>query len=284
MIEMSKVTVPVGYSALGRPIDPSYPSNVLAVGVAAATALLFGGYNVIAAEPLASSWFEASVGVFLSWAIGRELDPDNNLTAALAMPVALLSALAVAPSLLFGFGVLTATRLCTGSSGVDLKPLDLVAVPAIGALLGTGPIPLATVPALAVGVLILDGASRRGMVQAGLATAAGVVTAIINGPWAVERELGLVPVLLVAVVATATALTVPAPPPVSKGDTGKEPLVGWRITAARATAAATVLGAGLVAGGHGVESAFGTGGAAILGVMTVKFLPQKGNESEIPSE
>lgn len=277
---MSKVSVPVGYSALGRPIDPNYSSNVLAVGVAAGTALLFGVYNLVAAEPLASSWLSASVAVFIAWAIGRELDPDHNLSAALAMAVALLSALAVAPSLLFGFGVLTATRLCTGSSGVGLKPLDLVSVVAIGAVLGTGPIPLATVPALAIGVLIVEQASKRSMILAGLVTVAGIVAAVIAGPWAVDRNLGTIAIVLALVVVVATALTVPAAAPQATGDVGDEPLVAWRLTMARVIAAATVLAAGLIAGGDGIESAFGTGGAAIAGVMSVKYLPQKNTEEQ----
>ncbi len=58
--------------------------NGLTAGIlalAAGTAPLFGGYNLLAAEKLASSWVEASVGVLLAWAIGRELDPDRSFTA-----------------------------------------------------------------------------------------------------------------------------------------------------------------------------------------------------------
>jgi hypothetical protein len=282
--EMSKVSIPVGYSALGRPIDRNYSSNVLAVGIAAGTAILFGAYNLIAAEPLASSWVEGSVGVFLAWAIGRELDPDRNISASLAMAVAFLSALAAAPSMLFSFGLLLAVRLSTGSPGVGMKWVDMVVVVVVGGLLGTAAIPFAALPAIAIGVLIVEGGSRRGMLVAGLVTLSGVLVAVMTGPWVVERGLAVTSIALVAVVVLATGLTVPAADPQSTADIGGVPLLGWRVTVSRVVAGATVLAAAFLASGSGIESAFATGGAAVVGVMAAQLMhagdTQNGNDGE----
>lgn len=274
-VAISKVSIPVGYSAIARPIDPSYPSNILAVAVAGASALLFAGYNLVAVQELASSWVEASVGVFLAWAIGRELDPDRNLSAALAMAIAFLAALVAAPSLLSGLGVLIAVRLVTGSAGVQLKILDMVALIGLGALLGTGSDSIAVLPGLAVGVLILEERSRRGVLLAALLTLSGVVAAVVSSPWSLDRHLAARPIAIAAMVLIALAMIVPAPSPHSTADIGDKPLVRWRITAARVVAAVTLLATLIVSGGAGVEAAFGTGGAAIIGVAVAKFFPQE---------
>lgn len=74
-------------TSLSRIIDPRVQSNVLALGIA-----IVAGVGAIAArlvddtgaaESLLDS-FGAGVAVFLAWAIGRELDPDNNSSALLA--------------------------------------------------------------------------------------------------------------------------------------------------------------------------------------------------------
>ena len=70
-------------SALPRPLDFSYPSNRLA-----AAGLVVG---ILGAKLLGHSWpgsLRVGLGIFSSWAIARELDPDAPQTAGWAMPLA----------------------------------------------------------------------------------------------------------------------------------------------------------------------------------------------------
>ena len=120
-------------SALGRPLDPSYRSNVVAIAVAALVGVVFAIYNLTASTPLESSWWTAAVAVFLSWAIAREIDPDRSAAATIAMPLAAIGAAFAAPSLLFAFGVLIGTRLIVGTVGLDLRLVEVLALAAIAA-------------------------------------------------------------------------------------------------------------------------------------------------------
>lgn len=111
-------------SALPRPIDPSYPSNRLAVagllGSAAVSGLL-----------LRQGWTTAArvgLGAFSAWAIARELDPDHSGSAALALGVVGAAALAGAPSLLGGMAAMNGTRVLSGTVGPAASLGDALAL------------------------------------------------------------------------------------------------------------------------------------------------------------
>lgn len=129
---MLSKTFPQQLTSLDRKIDLSYPSNrfaLLIAVVAACVALFFG-----------SPWWlvvSSAFWAFATWALGRELDPDHALTAALSSSSIVLL-LAVYPPVrasafqaLGATGVLVLTaRAALGSTGRALTWVDqlLVAV------------------------------------------------------------------------------------------------------------------------------------------------------------
>lgn len=118
-------------SGIGRPMDFRYPSNVFAVGITAASGIGFGSAVAFAGW---SPWraLAATLGVFIAWAIGRELDPGRTVTGGLAALAAILIAVLGAPVLLAVFATLIVVRSVVGSVGLELQPLDLVVIGIVG--------------------------------------------------------------------------------------------------------------------------------------------------------
>ncbi len=121
MMNIEKLT------GLARPIDLRYPSNIFITVLATMTvAVLLLLTNPLTAL-LGAGW------TFLTWSLGRELDPDQPLTAALAAgSVALL--LYINPEIrAFSLAALCATgilmlaaRAALGSTGLPLRPNDVL--------------------------------------------------------------------------------------------------------------------------------------------------------------
>jgi Domain of unknown function (DUF1990) len=114
-------------TGLARPIDLRYPSNTFITALTGVTAVgLILSTNV-------SGTLSGAGWTFLTWSLGRELDPDQPLTAGLASSgVALL--LFLSPEIR-GFGLaalcttgtlMLAARAAMGSTGVALRPGDII--------------------------------------------------------------------------------------------------------------------------------------------------------------
>lgn len=272
MIETTSIPNLYARTALGRAIDPRFRSNVLAVTVTVATAAVFGLYNYFAADALASTWLTAAGAVFLSWAIGRELDPDRNASAYVAMAVAFVYAIFAPASLLLATGVLLATRMISGTAGPGLQRLDVLAVIGLAALLGTSAVGAAALPGLAAGVVVIgrDSTQSRAL---GLATVvAGIAAAWLVAPVYQPSATMGGSLLLLAVVTIALVSSIPAPRPQSTTDIGAAPLSARRLTGSRFAAAAIVGLAFALTGPIGVAASFGTAGAAICGVAVAGLL------------
>lgn len=115
---------------LGRTIDPRLPSNLIILVIAAAATVLVGIARLSNGMPIAEVALHAvGTGVFtvLAWAVGREIDPDNNLSAQVA---AVLFALVMLywdlPNLLAVGAVIACVRILTRSTGLPPKLLDSV--------------------------------------------------------------------------------------------------------------------------------------------------------------
>ncbi|MFP4092086.1 MAG: hypothetical protein ACLFUB_01930 [Cyclobacteriaceae bacterium] len=81
-------------SGLARPLDFSYRSNRTVAILSFAVLLLGLAYHWYLGFdfPEMLWWaFQTNLSVFLAWAMGRELDPDHNATAFVAIPFSLLS-------------------------------------------------------------------------------------------------------------------------------------------------------------------------------------------------
>jgi hypothetical protein len=273
------------FTALGRLPDPRYPTNraimalALAVGAAGAifqwlrgTALLDG-----------VNWgFGAGFAMFLAWALGRELDPDHDLSAFVAAGLALVAVLLVeAPSLMVILWLLLVLRLVNRTVGLPAKPLDSLGVLGFGAWLtwqGDWIVGLVT-----SGAFLLDGLLspplRTHLFISGLALVATVVLTIFQGVMAsgsgpttavAISSLAMAGLFLV-VIATSRELR-------AVGDATGEPLHPRRVQAAQILALATALLFAWRAGATGVQAMLPLW-AAMLGVslyrLAILFLSRK---------
>ncbi len=126
-------------SALGRPIDFSYPTNrvlVMVVLLAIAVTLL---YRLISGVPFWEATFSAaaaSLTVFLTWSLGREFDPPNDWSAFVALPFSFILALtAGSPAFMALVYILLFSRVLNGITGFRAKVTDYLLLLAIAAQL-----------------------------------------------------------------------------------------------------------------------------------------------------
>ena len=264
MIETKLPSPPQSSSALGRPLDPRYLSNVIAAGGALATGILFLLAGVFD-RSLGASPIGAAGAVFLAWAIAREIDPDRNESAYLAMAIAFIASIFLAPSLLLGFGILLGTRLISATVGLSLKSTDLVALVAIGALMGLGWNSVAGVAAIAAGTLIADGFSQRAWATAVLATAAAGLTLWVRSVELVWENPGPTAAIIGIGLVAALVISLPVPRPIVTTDIGGHQIARRAIALSRITLLATIAIATVLAGKVGFEAGIVIAGAALLG-------------------
>jgi hypothetical protein len=176
-------------TAIGRPLDPAWPTNravlyllpVLALlGGAMAWADSAGGSGIVMAA------LRSALLGFAAWAVARELAPDDQLGAFLAMAVTLTTLLNVPePGFMLLFLAMFLARVLNRSTGVDLKKTDAVAVLLLAGLTAwshLSPWPLA-VTALAFGWSAVLPGGRRWQLWAGaLALLAAGVSWVMFGP------------------------------------------------------------------------------------------------------
>ncbi len=250
-------------TTIGRPIDPSYPTNC-AIAILALVVILVGALwqRLSGAAWLAGALWGARAGlaVFLTWALCRELDPDHPLAAFVAAALALLSLyLWDLPQLGLALWILIIVRLVSRTVGLPAGLLD-----ALGLLGLAGWLSLRThwgygvITAIA---FLLDSQlpdrARRHLIFALLAAIVTVVTALLGaapaGPGALSLLGGLIALalslLFLPVLLAARSLQ-------SVGDQTGEPLIPVRVQAAQVLA--------LLAG---VQAAF-LGGPASLTALS----------------
>lgn len=129
------------FTGLGRPLDPAHRSNRLAMSVtslsgisAAFLSWLFDGSpDVIGSGVVA-------LGVFLAWAIAREIDPDRPGSATAAMLIAWPVALLAPPALLAAGVVLLGVRIMAGTVGGSLTTTDYLILIGASALAASEPV------------------------------------------------------------------------------------------------------------------------------------------------
>jgi hypothetical protein len=126
-------------TATVRPIDPSYPTNR---AIAAFTMAVTAGGIVLqliaGAEPTQGvSWgISAGLTVFIAWALGRELDPDHDLSAFFAAGLALIGLfLFDLPSLMALFWMILLLRVVNRTTGLPAKMLDSLLMLGLGSWL-----------------------------------------------------------------------------------------------------------------------------------------------------
>lgn len=209
-----------------------------------------------------SAWGEpVTVGLatFLSWAIGREIDPDRVVIANLSCIAGGVLALVV-PGVSAGamYLVLVAIRVVVRTTGLAPRWTDLAAHLPIAVWLARSPSGWATGMALAF-ALGLDACrpphAQRSQLWWSAATAVAVtITTTLSGAlgdWTPPRT----PLLILAVAGLVATRTIVSPEPVSSvGDLTGGPLDPSRLRLGRTMALVTVATTALVAGETGIEA------------------------------
>lgn len=262
---------PEQLTSLSRAVDPRYPSNRLVI-VGAAAAALIVGVSSLAGFDTGSEPLLAAVGVFLAWAIARELDPDHPASAAIAIPLSFVLLLVLGPaSLLVSTGILLGTRLAAGTVGTPLRPLDIGGIIVVAGLLGTDLIGAVGVAAMVVGVLISERLRGRGFGMAIAAGAAFTVVGIVSDAQRSWDAPGTTAWIVLAATVISVLAVIPAPSPTSSTDRQTGTLLRWRVTVARAVAGLAVVAGFVLVGGTGIAALAATATAALAGTAIRQF-------------
>ncbi len=127
-------------TGLGRTLGIDHPSNryVAVATVVAGLATLLWRWSTDADDIWLWS-FRVLVGVFLAWAIGRELDPDDGSSAGLATVLVVPFMALGGPSLVSTAAILVAVRITVRTTGISLQLLDGAVLTIGAAYLGARP-------------------------------------------------------------------------------------------------------------------------------------------------
>ena len=243
------------YSSIARPLDPSCATNravLLLLPLAALAGAAQGWVEGLAAMSAFQQALVAALGAFAAWALARELDPDHNASAFIAMALGFAATLWVeSPGILVVFVTLGLVRLVNRSTGLAARSSDSVLMLLLSILviyIDQSPF-FGLVAALA---FFLDGSLKeplRRQVMFGFVAAGATVV------YLVDHDLGLAAValpkslygwlaLLFLMIFALNALLLKSVE--SKGDCGDEPLDAARVKGGMAV--------GLLAALQGVRS------------------------------
>jgi len=152
------------YTSIARTLDPSYPTNkavlvlIPLAGVLGAAVSWFRFGNPMLA--LQQALLLALV-LFLSWALARELDPDDDAAAFISMACGVLAALALGnPGVLIALVTIGLVRIVNRSTGLVARKTDSVALMILSIIViyATGSPLYGAVAALA---FVLDGSLKE---------------------------------------------------------------------------------------------------------------------------
>lgn len=123
------------YSSVGRPLDPSYPTNKAVLILMPLTAVLAGAaawWSGAAMSDATGAATAAALALFAAWALGREMAPDDNAAAFVAAAAAVAVYIGSdGAGLLLIFTTLLLARLVNRSTGQAAKPGDSVLIAAL---------------------------------------------------------------------------------------------------------------------------------------------------------
>ncbi len=234
-------------SAIGRPLDPNVPSNkAVLVGSAAAGAITLAAHLATRRPKPIRAAVASAEACFMAWAIGRELDPDEQSSAILAMPLALAGRAFGRPGLGASFPALLAARLAAGTVGAPLQPADAAQVAGAGLLAGGRPASWPFAVALGVGLEQDRSLGDRTNIATGATLLAAAVGAVVSRTVPRPRPPGLAGGAWLAAVAGAGLVGARAGVLRSRTDVGDRPLQASRVSLARGlTVGGVLLGAAI---------------------------------------
>lgn len=238
------------FSALSRPIDPRYPTNLAIVAASLAAGVVAALVAAANDESALIAGFISAGSVFIAWAIGREIDPDHNTAAFVGAGLAFgLSFFAGMPNFFALGAVLVLTRLISRTVGPPARLIDtLAALTACGIVIFTS---TWTFGLMAAAAFMMDGVlpdpHRRHFIAAALVAVmmgARLVLVEINNPQALSPMLTAAELIIIALFLVTMVRTTAVH---STNDAYNEPLSVHRVQASMGLA----LMAGLVMLWHG---------------------------------
>ena len=220
---------------MGRPIDPAYPTNRALLTILPLLALLSAGMAFIGhmeVSPLSAA-FSGALTAFAAWALTRELAPDYNVDAFVALACAWTLNVAVeVRQVLLLFVAMVLVRLVHRSTGLPSRLLDTFGVFGFctWAAINTQQPLILLIVALAFALdAVLEKPLRRHLVAAAASLAVFVYLVLGNASvlandltvvdWSIAGAMALV-ILLIAVT---------SPSPVSYCDTSPDRLNRTRV-------------------------------------------------------
>ena len=227
------------FTHLGRPVDAAYPTNVAIAVLSVATLIsvslwrLFYLHSEFMAALLQGG--QLAGVVFLTWALGRELDPDANIVAFLAItPAVVLAVLVGTPNFSLVFLALLLLRVVNRSLGVPAKPTDSSLVLLLASWLawsGAWYVLMCTAVAFILDSVLVNPLPRHrwfGLAAAGEAVWTKSYVLVVSQSWP-----GFVTAIVAAGGIGLLLLLLFTPPPKSLGDLQALPMDWKRLQAAR---------------------------------------------------
>jgi hypothetical protein len=233
------------YTSIGRPLDPAWPSNKAVLFLAPIALLLGFTWSLMMGQDWQSALSNGGVfalAIFGTWALGRELLPDDHAAAFVSMAVALLACMNYySPGLWVLFTTLGLVRIVNRSTGLKARLRDSVVVflMVVMTVYATGSPWFGAVAALAFGLdASLKEPQRRQLLFTILCLATMVVYIVDHDTdWLAFQAPGA----LIQWIAIATTLLFGLNLPLlkkvhSKGDVGDKRLDPERVKAGMAIA------------------------------------------------
>ena len=255
-------------TGIGRPLDPRLASNRIAVAggfVGTLLAVIVQWVNDESISPFAAG--AVGVGVFLAWAIARELDPDHPTSATITVAIA-AGAVVLGP---FATGVVAVVmlgaRVMAGTVGARLRPADVVVLGLAAGYAGTRPEAWGAAAFLIASVLVAR-PPHAGAIAAAFALSA-FVGAVLTGATPDPGASTPLAIALIAVTVAATAISFPAGRITSHTDSGRTTIDATRVSMARVGVASAIV-AGSVLGADGAQ-ALAPAIAALVGVAIIRL-------------
>ncbi len=119
------------FTSIARPVDPAYPTNralLIVAPIGAAVFAVLALLGVVDAAPLSAMLSALLIG-FAAWAFTRELTPDDDAAAFVALALAwVMSAVTGATGVLLTFAALFLARIVNRTTGLAARPWDIVMV------------------------------------------------------------------------------------------------------------------------------------------------------------
>lgn len=116
------------YTSIGRPLDPAWPSNkavllLLPLAAVLGAWLEWAGGGTVNAVLLRA--LNLALALFASWALARELDPDDQTVAFISLAVGVLVGILIdSPGVLGAFATLGLIRIVNRSTGLPARKSD----------------------------------------------------------------------------------------------------------------------------------------------------------------